>query len=31
MEIKNKYREKWEFKIVLRDDINNYKVKFINC
>lgn len=31
MEIKNKYKEKWKFKIELRDN-NKYKVKFIyNC
>ena len=30
MEIKNKYKEKWKFKIVLRDNNNKYKVKFIN-
>ena len=32
MEIKNKYREKWKFKIVLRDNNNKYNAKFIyNC
>lgn len=31
MGIKNKYSEKWKFKIELRDD-NKYKIKFIyNC
>ena len=31
MGIKNKYREKWKFKIELRDN-NKYKIKFIhNC
>jgi len=29
MEIKNKYKEKWKFKIELRDN-NKYKIKFIN-